>query len=155
MCDPITLLVAATALSAGGQIMAGEDKAREAEIQGAYALDDATQTAKNIRKVGKRQQGAANVALAASGVKLGEGTALEIQNTIDQNVQQDALSSILSGQRAKNSAQRAADNARTNSYYGAASSVLSGGAQIAKGGWGSKNKGPTQQQMIDTQTSGF
>jgi hypothetical protein len=152
MCTGLELMIVATVLSAGGQLMAGEDQAREAEIQGAYALDEATQTAKNIRKAGKRQQGAANVALAASGVKLGEGTALEIQNTIDQDVQQDALAAILGGQRAKRSAQRAADNARTNSYFGAASSVLSSGAQVAKGGWKS---GPTQQQMIDEQDSGL
>jgi len=155
MCTGLEIILASTALSMGGQLMAGEDQARQAEIQGAYALDEANQTAKNIRKAGIRQQGSANVALAASGVKLGEGTALEIKNTIDQNVQQDALSAILSGQRAKNSAQRAADNARMNSYFGAASSVLSSGAQVAKGGWGSKKKGPTQQQMIDEQNSGF
>ena len=140
MCTGLEIILGATALSVGGQLMAGEDRAKEAEIQGAYALDAATQTAKNIRKAGKAQQGAANVALAASGVKLGEGTALEIQNTIDQNVQQDALSAILSGQRTKSAMQREADNARKNSYYGAAGSVLSAGAQASRGGWKSRAK---------------
>jgi hypothetical protein len=65
----------------------------------AYAMDEANQQAERIRRAAKSQIGAANAALAASGVKLGEGTPLEIAASINEDAELDAISYLLSGQR--------------------------------------------------------
>lgn len=131
----------------------------------AYTADATKAQAEKIRRAGRFQVGEANTSLASSGVKLGQGTALEIRKNINQNVEEDALSAVLSGKRTLDSAQtsaqritassqatlknsqmesgllaKAGSNAVTNSYYGAASTVLSSGPTIAKG-WKTQAKG--------------
>ena len=148
--------VAGAAVSAVGQIQAGaaqqdaaNAQAQQALNEGAYRQDAAKAQAEKIRKAGRAQVGEANASLAASGVKLGEGTPLEVQKTITQNYEQDAMSSILTGKRAVSSAQqeaqllgKAGDNAVTNSYFGAASTVLGSAGTIAKG-WKAANPSTT------------
>ena len=140
-------MMAATAVSALGSVAQGaaaqeqaNAQAQEALNQGAYAKDAAKAHAENIRKAGRAQVGETRASLAASGVKLGEGTALELEKDVAQRVEEDALSAQLSGKRAGDSAERqaallgkAGDNAMTNSYFSAASTVLAGGSSIAKG----------------------
>lgn len=138
----IAAMAASTAMSMIGQAQQGaaQKKAANAPAQqvlndGAYRADAAKQQAEKIRKAGAAQQGEAKASLAASGVKLGEGTALEVQKTIDTNVEEDALSALLSGKRITDSSQqeakllgKAGDNAVTNSVFGA-------GATMLKAGW--------------------
>lgn len=142
-------MAAGTAVSVMGQIEQGKSQkemynaqAQQALNEGAYAADAAKAQAEKIRKAGRAQQGEAKAALAASGVKLGEGTPLEVQKSITQNVEEDALSVLIGGKRATDSAQqeaqmlgKAGDNAVKNSYYGAAGTVLQAGATYAKGNW--------------------
>jgi hypothetical protein len=161
MCTGIELLMlAGTAVSVVGQVQQGQQQKEMVAVQadqtlqqGAYTADAAKAQAAKIRKAGQYQVGAANASLAASGVKLGEGTPLEIKKSIIQNSEQDALSAILGGKRAMSSAQQEAqllaqsgNNAVTNSYYGAGSTILAAGGQYALGGWKSAAKAlPTTQ----------
>lgn len=156
MCDPVTLLmVASTGMSVMGQIQQGQQQkemynaqAQQTLNDAAYRADAAKAQAEKIRRAGRAQVGEANAALAASGVKLGEGTPLEVQKSITQNSEEDALSSILSGKRSTTAAQqeaqllgKAGDNAVTNSQYGAASTVLQAGGTYSRGGWAKIGKG--------------
>lgn len=149
MCDPITIMIAGTAMSVMGQVQQGKQQkeAYNAQAQAtlndaAYRADAAKAQAEKIRRAGRAQVGEANASLAASGVKLGEGTPLEVKKNITQNAEEDALSAILSGKRTTDVAQKeaemlgkAGDNAVTNSQYAAASTVLQAGGTYARGGW--------------------
>lgn len=152
MCDPMTLLIAqgvGTAMSVMGQVQQGNQQKEMYNAQAqttlndaAYRADAAKSQAEKIRRAGKTQVGEANASLAASGVKLGEGTALEVKKSIMQNSEEDALSAILGGKRATDAAQqeanmlgKAGDNAVTNAAYSAAGTVLQSGGSYARGGW--------------------
>lgn len=156
MCTGFELaMVAMSAVGAGTAIYQGEQQAAAAESQAISVqnqadaeADAARAQAEKIRKAGRAQKGEANAALAKSGVKLGEGTALEVQKEITQNVEQDAFSALLSGSRAKRTGDEQAsilrasgDAARTGGYLGAAGTVLSTGAKYYGGGWKSSAKG--------------
>jgi hypothetical protein len=158
----LALMAASTAMSVMGQAQAASAQqdaanaqAQQALNEGAYKADAAKAQAADIRKAGRAQQGEANASLAASGVKLGEGTPLEIQKTITTNVEEDALSAILSGKRATDSAQeeakllgKAGENAQTKALYGSAATVLGAGAQ-AMGGWKSTAPSSTYEATRD------
>jgi len=149
MCNPLAFQIIGTAVSVMGQLKQGEAAQEQANAQaqqtlneGAYKADAAKQQAEKIRKAGKAQQGEANAALAASGVKLGQGSALEIKKSIIQNSEEDALSAILSGSRAQSSAQqeaqllgKAGENANSAAQFGAMSTVLKSGGDYMKGNW--------------------
>lgn len=155
MCTGVEmLLIAGTTMSVVGQVQQGQAQkemanaqAQQALNEGAYRADAAKAQAEKIRRAGKSQAGEAKAALAASGVKLGEGTPLEVQKSITQNSEEDALSALLGGKRATAAAQeeasmlgKAGDNAVTNSYFSAAGTALQAGAMYAKGGWKSSPK---------------
>lgn len=141
--------IGGTVLSMVGQQQQGkaQQKAYNAQAQqtlneGAYRADAAKQQAEKFRKAGKAQAGEARAQLAASGVKLGEGTPLEIDKEITQNAEEDALSALIGGKRATSAAQeearllgKAGGNAVSNAGMGAASSVLQLGGSFAKSGW--------------------
>lgn len=59
--------------------------------------------AERIRKLARIQAGEANAALAGSGVEVGAGTALNINEEIYQNAEEDAVLTIMTG---KNKGQR-------------------------------------------------
>jgi hypothetical protein len=149
MCNPLAFQIIGTAVSVMGSLRQGEAaqeqanaQAQQALNQGAYQADAAKQQAEKIRKAGRAQQGEANAALAASGVKLGQGTALEVRKSIIQNTEEDALSAILSGSRAQSSAQqeaqllgKAGENASGAGMFGAMTTVLKSGGDYMKGNW--------------------
>lgn len=150
MCISATMLMAiGTGVSVLGQLQQGQQQKEMYNAQAqatindaAYRSDAATAQAEKIRKAGKAQVGEANAALAASGVKLGQGSALEVKKSIIQNSEEDALSAILSGKRITQTANqeasmmaRAGDNAQSNALFGAAGTALSAGGQYLAGGW--------------------
>jgi len=150
MCISATMLMAiGTGVSVLGQLQQGQQQKEMYNAQAqatindaAYRSDAATAQAEKIRKAGKAQVGEANAALAASGVKLGQGSALEVKKSIIQNSEEDALSAILSGKRITQTANqeasmmaRAGDNAQSNALMGAAGTALSAGGQYLSGGW--------------------
>lgn len=136
-----TLGTLGTVLSAAGAIKSGMDQqegynaqAQQTLNQAAYSADAAKAQAEKIRRAGRAQVGEAKASLAASGVKLGEGTALEIDKQITQNAEEDAFSALLSGNRTTAAAQeeakllgKAGSNAATNSVLGAAGTVAQAG----------------------------
>jgi hypothetical protein len=153
MCTGLEILsVVGTGMSVLGQVQQGksQQEAYNAQAQatlneGAYRADAAKQQAEKFRKAGRNQASEAKAQLAASGVKLGEGTPLEIDRQISQNAEEDSLSALLGGSRATTAAQeeakllgKAGGNAVTNAGYGAASSVMQTGAAFAKSGWKTK-----------------
>lgn len=153
------------AAQADAQVVQNEAEKQQILKDAAYSADATKAQAEKIRRAGRFQVGEANASLAASGVKLGQGTALEIRKNINQNVEEDALSAVLSGKRTLDSAQtsaqridassaatlrnsqiesgllaKAGSNAVTNSYFGAASTVLSSAPALGKG-WKTRAKG--------------
>ncbi len=144
MCDPVTMLVVAgTAISAGGAIQQGEQAAAMGNYQNAQAQADAEAAkgdaliqARQIREAGKRQKSAATAASAASGFSINDGTAELINNQIDQGAEQDALTATLSGKaqaqrlRAQGEAAKiGGENARTAGYV----SAIGSGMKAASG----------------------
>jgi hypothetical protein len=143
------ILLAATAVSATGAIMQGQAQKKQANAQAQQALNESAyeqdaykQQAEKIRRAGKAQVGETNAALAASGVKLGEGTPLELKKTIVQRSEEDALTAILQGGRSMAAGEeqaaiygRAGKNAVKSSYMQAGSTALGGFYKAQQGGW--------------------
>ena len=143
------LLLASTAATVIGSVMQGQAQqeasnaqAQEALNQGAYAADAYKAQADKIRRAGRAQVGETNAALAASGVKLGEGTPLELKKTIIQRSEEDALTSIMQGNRALSSAGAQAsvygkegESAMTSGLVRAGSTALGTGVDYLRGGW--------------------
>lgn len=119
---------------------ASNEQAKIAIDQAAGEADARKAQAEKIRKMGKFQRGETKASLAASGVKLGEGTALELDKSIIQSSEEDALSAILSGNRIVSSADReaqslikAGNNARSNANTQSIGTALSSAAKIGSG----------------------
>lgn len=141
------LLAASVAISAGSAIMQGQQAKKTADVnaelqrrEGEADKDAAVAQAEKIRKAQRYAIGSANAANAASGVAIGEGSALRINEQIYQDSESDAYSTILTGTRRQRTAndqamitQAQGRNAQTAGYINAGASILSGGAQIAKG----------------------
>lgn len=144
----IVATVAAGAMSAYSTIQQGKQANLNAEAQAEQAAADANTErsaavvqAERIRKLARIQQGEATASLAASGVEVGEGTALNINREIYENAEEDAILTVMGGQNRANRLNADASNyklagrqARSNSYGQAASTLLSTGAS-AYGGW--------------------
>ena len=138
MCDPIS--IAATAMTVMGQIKQGQDaneqasaQAGQLEYSGRVAQDDALARAMQIRKQGARDIASSDVAQAASGVVVGQGSGEEVDRTIADNTEHDAHMAILSGQRQARGLQteaaytrQAGQNAQVNSVLSAGGSAISG-----------------------------
>lgn len=136
-------IAAATAYSAYSSVQQGKQASLNADAQSEQAqldADSAASAAKvqadRIRRIARNQAGEANAALAASGVEVGEGTALNINEEIYGNAEEDAVMTILNGE---NQRKRGYVDAANTSLYGrqqrsaansqAVGSVLSAGAQ--------------------------
>jgi hypothetical protein len=140
------VMMAATAVSAVAGLYAADsaDKSADAgaELQrreGAQQADAAMAQAEKIRKAGRAQAGAANAAMAASGVAIGEGTPLRINEAIYQDSESDAYSTLLTGTRRQRSSEEQAGimesegkAAKTGGYLSATASVLSAGSSYSK-----------------------
>ena len=138
--------------SAKQQQEAANEQAKIAIDQAAGEADARKAQAANIRKFAKAQRGETKTSLAASGVKLGEGTALELDKSIIQNSEEDALSAILSGNRIVDVAGREADslikagsNARKNANEKAVGTVLTSAYKVSSGWIGTKNTAKAEE----------
>lgn len=169
MCTGLELLagaavassLAGTGLSIASQQQQGKAaqaqadySARVQENEAAAAQDAAQAQAEKIRLEGKRIAGQARAALAGSGVDVNTGSSLEAQRQIGLNAEQDALSTILTGQRQSNSLNQQAGltrasgaNARAAANIGSASSLV-GGLGKAASGW-QVAAGSGQQKTYD------
>lgn len=124
-----------------------EDQAQQASNDAAYKMDAAKAHAEKIRRMGELQKGEAKAALAASGVDVNQGTPLELQKSITQNSEEDALTALLGGKRGADTANTEAEmlmrsgaNARTSGNMSAAGTVLSTAGSLASGWKGTAKK---------------
>jgi hypothetical protein len=146
----LSALAAGTVLNMGASIVQGQQQqeaydaqAKIAERQAAQEADAAVAQAEKFRRAGTRQAAAADAAYAASGVSVGVGTPVRVNESIQRDAEEDAYMNILTGKRRLQSGQeeaalnrRAGKDAVTAGYTGAASSLLSSAAQY--GMWKAK-----------------
>lgn len=147
MCDPITALMIGTGVSVLGQVQQGQQQseyykaqARQSELNAATARVDAQAQAEKIRRLGRRQVGETNAQLAASGVKLGDGTPLELTRETIQQSEQDAFAAIMTGDRGYAQNMNEASSLRTAGKNAVTNSVLSSAGSVASG-WYMGKKG--------------
>lgn len=170
MCISATmLLVAAAGAQAVGAIVQGQQqqelanaRAAESNYQAAQARADADAEreaaqvqADKIRKAGRYQKSEARASLAKSGVAADAGTALTVQDYVTKSAEEDALSTILTGQyrgrkldlgamasdREASYQRQAGDNAAMSGFLGAGKSLLSAGYEYKKPASGWKMQG--------------
>lgn len=147
--DPVTLTLLSMAVSAGSAIYQGQQQQKQYQAQAQQAVNDAAyeadaykQKADKIRRAGKTQVGETSAALAASGVKLGTGTPLELTKDIQRRAEEDALAAILSGDRTVSAADeqasiynKAGASALTGGFLKAGGTVLGGVIDYNRGGY--------------------
>lgn len=170
MCDPVSLTL--TAVNALGQVQQGKTARAQANIQAGLSeyqaqveQDNALKMAEIIRRAGRKQVGQANAAFAGAGVKVGEGSAAEVERDITQGYEQDAFQAILEGNRRARGLQTDAAMERAQGrmaqaagYVNAVGTVLGGtyGAMRANG-WrtagpgfsGTQAPAPVETRTID------
>lgn len=140
------IAAAAAVVGAAASIYQGEQAKNAAEAnaelsrrEGAQQQDAAVAQAEKIRKAARAQAGAANAALAGSGVSIGDGTAVRINEQIYKDSESDAFNTLLTGSRrqATSNAQSSilinqGQAAQTGGYLNAGASLLSTGASYTK-----------------------
>lgn len=140
-------MVAAAGISAYSAIQQGEQQKEWANYQAAQAEADAKAEksaaevhAEKIRKMARIQASEANASLAGSGVEVGEGTAVNINNDIYANAEEDAVMTIFGGadRAARGNAQATGyrikgSQAQQAGYLNATSSILGGVSATARG----------------------
>lgn len=143
MCDPVTAIMAAgTTLQVAGQLSQGRAAQRAANQQaGVYEYealveqDNALAAAQQIRRQGVADRGRLVAAVGASGVKIGQGSALDAERQVMQDYETDASMAILTGKRNADSlrtnaelTRQAGRDARRASNISAFSTLLQSGA---------------------------
>lgn len=140
------VMIAAAVTAAGASIYSGvqQKKAMDANAElarreGNQEADAAVAQAEKIRRAGRAAASQANAAMAASGVAIGEGTALRINEQIYKDSEDDAFSTLLTGVRRQRSANDQAGlmeyegrSARTAGFLNAGASLLSAGSSYGK-----------------------
>lgn len=148
-------IVAATAYSTYSTVQQGKQAQLNANAQSEQAQLDADNAASaavvqadRIRRLARNQASEANAALAASGVQVGEGTALNINSEIYANAEEDSAMTIFNGQNQKIRGYTDADNTalygsqqRSAANAQAVGNVLSTGAQLGGSLWKSSAQG--------------
>ena len=152
MCEPTTIMLAATAISgataAYGQIQQGRVAAavgRNNQIMADYAAQDAIkrgdEQAMQAERRGRQVVGAQRAAMSAKGLDLGEGTAAELQDQADFFGKTDAVTARNNGRREAWSdraqgdmARFQGDNARSQSNLQAFGTILGTAGKVA-GNW--------------------
>lgn len=100
----------------------------------------ALETARLIRRAGRRSVGAADAAFSAAGVKVGEGSSLEVERGIYADSEHDAFQAILEGSNRSSALRLQAQLARIGGE--AAKQAGIAGAVTTLGSWGaSKGSG--------------
>lgn len=135
MCTGVELALAGTALlgtgvAAYGQVQQGQEQkdwsnyqAAQTEADGRAAAAAARVQADQMRRAGARQRAAARADLAASGVDVGEGSAVQIDRQMTTDVEHDAILTTLDGQ------------ARAANAYGEGAALRVRGRQAARAGY--------------------
>lgn len=154
MCDPVTIAFAG--MQVVGQIQQGrsansaaQGQAEEYERQASAERFMAERDASMVRRAGAEARGRTLGALGVSGVKVGEGSALDVERQVMEDYSRDEYIQILNGEirgrsleLAAGQSRRAGRDARRAANMQAVTSLLSSGASAAKaGGWRSAGPG--------------
>jgi hypothetical protein len=155
------ITVAVIGSQAFGQLQQGKYAQGQANLN-ASQLDyraqveqhNALQAAQVIRRAGRRQVGQAVAAYAGAGVKVGEGSALEVEGQIGREVEHDAFQTLLEGDlralglRTDATMERIGGRMqRSASTVAAVNTVLSGGYNAMRAnGWRTGGPGFSGQQ---------
>lgn len=146
MCNPAFFVMAAATVVGGMRKMNAEKTAnREAadslDYQAAVDRDNALAEAQNIRRVGRRNVGTTLANIAASGVKIGQGSAADAERQVLQDTETDASMAILNGERAARglnsqafTRRRAANEAGMTAAINIGTSLLSRGSSFMAAG---------------------
>ena len=162
MCDPVSITMAA--VQTAGQIKQGRDakKAADAqasldEQQAAEARASAEGEARRIRRAGGAARGETLAAVAASGIKIGEGSALDAERQVMTDYETDAAMALLTGDRQSGSLmeqarqrRRAGRDARNASLINAGTSLMSSGSK-----WVGAKQAPAPVETRDISFSGY
>lgn len=139
MCNPALFVLASAGMQASSAIAGGITakgnanlQAADMEYQAAVERDNAQQQAAVIRRRGQRDRGSTVAAVAASGIKIGDGSAGDAELQVMQDANTDERLAILRGDqtgrqleaRAKIT-RRAGRDAQRASYINAATSLMS------------------------------
>jgi hypothetical protein len=136
MCEPTTMLMAATAVSAGGSIIGGQQRAGELNSQAGQVMAAGEDQARKIRRQSQADRGSAVAAMAASGVEIGQGSALETERQILTIGEEDAMMTLLGARQQASSLRRQASAEKVDGWLNATSTVLGGASKMP--GWGGK-----------------
>lgn len=142
------IILASSALKGVGEIAQGVQARRYFKYQQDQANADAAAEAElgqvrgdKIRKAGKIVQGDARAAYGASGVRADTGSAAVVQQQINRDVEEDALTELYTGQRRARVKQAEAQgfgsqasNALSAGISGAGKSLLGGAATATEAG---------------------
>jgi hypothetical protein len=153
--------VAVTGMNAFNQVQQGRNARAQAGLQAAQSdyqaqveKESALKTAEIIRRAGRKQVGQAAATFAAAGVKVGDGSAGEVERDIAQGYEHDAFQALLEGGRRASAMQLDGELTRINGRMqevagkvNAAGTVLGGtyGA-MRSNGWRSAGAGFSGQQ---------
>lgn len=160
MCDPVTLTIAATAVTAAGQVASGIGQSQQARYAATIAdrnaqlsADQAKRAEENTALEAQRRYrqsaqvlGAQQAAMAANGVDINFGSAVDASRDARMIAAEDVGQIYRAGSdqvknldiqgwnsRAEANAQRAkASGAIVNSVFSAASTALGGASQVSK-----------------------
>lgn len=146
MCNPAAFAIVGAGMQASSIISGGITargnanlQAADMEYQAAVERDNAQQEAMAIRRDGERARGETVTAIAASGVKLGEGSAADAERQVMQDAYTDERMVLLRGdQNARQMraraqmTRRAGRDAQRASYLNAATSLMSSYASYSK-----------------------
>lgn len=146
MCTGLELMAGAQAAStlAGGfaQMQAANAQGDLLRAQGAAERDAAKAQAAEVRRQLGQARGAARAALAGAGVDVSHGTAATIDEEIARRGEQEALMTLLTGERRAREAEIAGAQARAVGRSALAQSVVGAAGSMLQGRW--RGKAPRQ-----------
>lgn len=163
MCDPISVALIATSVTAGSAIYSGYQQKEMANYQAAQARADANAEeqaaairAEKIREQAKRQASSVRAALAASGVSIDSESANLINKDTIRRGELDAITGVndatdAAGRlRAQATSLRYAGNSAVVAGYASAAGTALTSYSAYKSGWYGGDRGFNRTSSADT-----
>lgn len=140
MCDPVTLALIATGVSAGTSVIGGMQQRKMANYQAEQAQADAEAEkgaamvrADRIRELTRKRASAATAATAASGINVGSQTSQLITADIFKRGERDALIGLTEAEDAAGRLRAQAAGLRISGNQAAIQGVAQAGATVVSG----------------------
>ncbi|HON29427.1 MAG TPA: hypothetical protein PLN11_00090 [Ottowia sp.] len=110
--------------------------AAQADYQAQLEQDNALKSAELIRRAGRNQVGQTVAAYAGAGAKVGEGSALEAERQVNQDVEHDAFQAILEGGRRARGLRTQAELTRIDGHMKQTAANVSAVGTVMGGAYG-------------------